>query len=265
MNKKVVKLLSALAIVLISLCLGVIFIYQHAQVLDLKSTISYQPIGSRTIRVAGLRATNFVSLKKIPTYVPEIILLCEDSSFFTHRGFDLGEMKNSINKFRRRGKKLRGASTISQQLMKNVFFNQKRSFIRKFLEALYTIKLENNFSKNEILSLYLSNIQWGTEIYGISTAAKYYFNKNVSELSLVDTAFLAAIIPNPVKYSESFHKKKFTPFMKNRITEIIHKLYQYQRISSETEYLDEVDQFFVAFELDSSQTDEEIESDEDSD
>lgn len=179
---------------------------------------------------------NYVKLNQIASSLQKSVVLTEDSAFWDHQGFDLQEMQNSLKSNLEKGRYVRGGSTITQQLAKNLFLSKEKTLTRKFFEAVITVRLEKALSKKEILEKYLNVVQFGKDIYGVKKAASYYFKKHPSELSLVESAFLTMLLPNPEVYSKSFYKRQLTPFAKKRLHTIVDRMYQYSRVS-ETEYL----------------------------
>ena len=147
---------------------------------------------------------NHISLNEMSTASKLAILSAEDQLFPDHNGFDIKGIKAALdyNK-RKKGKKFRGASTISQQVAKNVFLWPDRSYLRKGLEAYFTVLIEVFWSKKRIMEVYLNEIEMGDGIYGVEEAAKYYFKKPASDLSKRESAAIAAILPNPIKWSAS--------------------------------------------------------------
>ncbi|MEP6818872.1 MAG: transglycosylase domain-containing protein [bacterium] len=157
----------------------------------------------------------WVSLAKISPNLQRAVLAGEDTNFFTHHGFDYEALQKAWDEGMREATKeakqegenddwlptfpdfKRGASTISQQLAKNLYLSSKRSFFRKGQEALLTIFLERTLSKQRILEIYLNVIEWGDGIYGAEAASQHYFHKPASALSVNEAAFLSAMIPNP--------------------------------------------------------------------
>jgi monofunctional biosynthetic peptidoglycan transglycosylase len=176
---------------------------------------------------------SYVPLVKISQNLQKAVVLTEDSAFWDHSGFDLKELQRSFEKNMAKGSFVRGGSTITQQLAKNLFLTPEKTLQRKALEALITLQIEKNLSKKEILERYLNVVQFGRNMYGVKEAAKYYFKKDPSQLSVVESAFLAFLLPSPEKYSVSFFKKKLTPFARKRLNDIINNLYRYSRIDEE--------------------------------
>lgn len=176
---------------------------------------------------------NYVPLKQISPYLQKTIILTEDSNFWNHQGFDWGAIEKNAREGWETGIFKRGGSTITQQLAKNMFLSKDRTFVRKGLEAIITDRIEKNLSKKEILERYLNVVEFGKEVYGVKAAAKHYFKKNPSELSVVESAFLAMVLPNPVKYSMSYYRKELTPFARKRMSNIVEDMFRYHRISQE--------------------------------
>jgi monofunctional biosynthetic peptidoglycan transglycosylase len=141
----------------------------------------------------------WVSFDKIPKLFKDTIRVTEDAAFYQHQGVDLGELKAAIKKNWQKGKYVRGASTITQQLAKNLYLSTDKSVIRKIKEYLITRRLENQLSKQRIFNLYLNVIEFGPGIFGVQAAAKHFFNKDVSQLNLEEMIRLTAVIPKPLK------------------------------------------------------------------
>ncbi len=152
--------------------------------------------------LAGPKNRKYEPLSRISRFVPRAILSLEDSRFYQHRGVDLIEVYDAIEESWEEGERLRGASTISQQLVKNLYLSPERTFQRKIFEALITVKLELTLTKTQILEIYVNSIDWGRGLFGIRDAAFYYFKKSPNQLSLKESIFLAAIIPNPRRFGQ---------------------------------------------------------------
>lgn len=141
----------------------------------------------------------WVSLDNISKNLQLAVICSEDQRFLEHRGFDTKAIKKVISAHAA-GKKLRGASTISQQTAKNVFLWPQRSWIRKGLEGYFTFLIETFWSKERILEIYLNSIEMGEGIYGAEAAATFWFNTSSKNLQTQEAAAIAAILPNPRKY-----------------------------------------------------------------
>jgi len=170
---------------------------------------------------------------QISPFLIKAVVLSEDSAFWQHNGFDFSEMQKSFETNLKKGKFARGGSTITQQLAKNLFLGKEKTLTRKGFEALITMRLEKVLTKKEILEKYLNVVEFGPDVFGIKKAAQFYFKKNPAQLDVVESAFLSFLLPSPEKYSKSFFKKKLTPFARARIEQIMERLFQYDRISSE--------------------------------
>ncbi|MEO6391927.1 MAG: transglycosylase domain-containing protein [Pyrinomonadaceae bacterium] len=164
------------------------------------------------------RVQMWVNLDKISPFLQRAVLAGEDTNFATHNGFDFDAIQKAWEAGKKETEKeaqkdgdndpgwlpdmsafKRGGSTISQQLVKNLYLSSERSFIRKAREAAITYFMEKELTKPRILELYLNVIEWGDGIYGAEAASQYYFNKHASELSQQEAAFLSAVIPSPLR------------------------------------------------------------------
>ncbi len=137
-----------------------------------------------------------VPLNQISPYLVQGVIAAEDNRFCTHDGIDFAALDQVIRDYQR-GKPLRGASTISQQTAKNVFFWNGGGFVRKGGEAWMTIVLERSLGKRRIMSVYLNTIEWGDGLFGAEAAAQARFGKPASDLTRREAALLASVLPNP--------------------------------------------------------------------
>jgi monofunctional biosynthetic peptidoglycan transglycosylase len=126
------------------------------------------------------------------------VIASEDQNFATHRGFDVESIHQAIDAHDH-GQRLRGASTISQQVAKNLFLWSGRSYLRKGLEAYFTVLIELTWSKRRILEVYLNIVELGDGVFGVEAASERYFHKPASRLSADEAALLAAVLPNPIR------------------------------------------------------------------
>lgn len=191
------------------------------------------------------KEARYVKLGQISKHLRNAILISEDAGFYGHDGFDMNEIMESFARNWKEGAYKRGGSTISQQLVKNVFLNPEKTIERKVKEAILTRRLEASFTKDEIFEKYLNVVQFGKSLFGVAAASQYYFQKTASDLTPLESAFVALLLPNPVKYSASFHNRRLTKFARGRIIDILAKLRSVDRIS-EGEYLEakaQLDQF----------------------
>lgn len=147
---------------------------------------------------------DWVSAEQIPNNVQLAVVCSEDQNFLWHHGFDFDAiqdaMKYNEKQSKRRKKKLRGASTISQQTAKNAFLFPARSFIRKGLEVYFTGLIELLWSKQRIMTVYLNVIEMGDGVYGIEAASQRFFHKPAKKMSSSEAALIAAVLPNPRKF-----------------------------------------------------------------
>jgi|FaiFalFF_MnMetaG_3_1042247.scaffolds.fasta_scaffold00474_7 monofunctional biosynthetic peptidoglycan transglycosylase len=155
------------------------------------------------------RVQIWVPYGRISPHLVRAVLAGEDPRFFIHHGFDWVQIREALKKNIEEGEIVRGASTITQQLAKNLFLSTARHPIRKLHEAVITVELELILGKRRILELYLNVIEWGDGIYGAEAAAQHYFGCSAAHLSPEQAAFLAAIIPNPRQtYNPTIHPQR---------------------------------------------------------
>ena len=142
----------------------------------------------------------WVDYSSISKYMALAVVASEDQNFPNHFGFDVEQIEKAIRKSQRGGR-LRGASTITQQVAKNLFLWEGKSFIRKGIEAYFTVLIELLWSKQRILEVYLNVAEMGDMIFGIKAASEIYFHKPPSKISAEQAALIAATLPNPIRYS----------------------------------------------------------------
>lgn len=143
---------------------------------------------------------HWVGYDEISDNMKRAVVASEDQLFFEHKGFDKKQIKKAIEENKKR-KRPRGASTISQQTAKNVFLWPKSSWLRKGLEAYFTVLIELFWSKDRILHVYLNSIETGDGIYGVEAVARLHFNTSAKKLSQSQAALIAATLPNPLRFS----------------------------------------------------------------
>lgn len=149
------------------------------------------------------------------------VIASEDQNFATHRGFDVESIQKAIDAHER-GQRLRGASTISQQVAKNLFLWSGRSYFRKGLEAYFTVLLELTWSKRRILEVYLNIVELGDGVFGVEAASQRYFHKPASRLSTDEAALLAAVLPNPIR----LHANRPSTYVEERRAWIVQQMEQ---------------------------------------
>lgn len=155
-------------------------------------------------------AKRWVPIGQVSPALLKAVLIGEDDKFYQHEGFDFDAMEQAMEKNVKAGRFKAGASTISQQLTKNLFLSPEKSLTRKFREAILTWRLERALSKRRILELYVNVAEWGDGIFGIEAAARHYFGKPASQLSTMEAARLAAVLPNPIRFVATSDQKYVT-------------------------------------------------------
>ena len=143
----------------------------------------------------------WVPLSSVSPYLIKAVLIGEDDKFWSHEGFDYEAIKNAVEKDIKAGKFKFGGSTISQQLVKNLYLSPSKSPVRKLREAIITWRMEKVLSKRRILEIYLNIAEWGEGIFGIEAASRHYYGKSASELNPEESARLVAVLANPRKYN----------------------------------------------------------------
>lgn len=189
---------------------------------------------------------DYVPLSAISSYLQKATIISEDAAFWTHQGFDWDQIEKSAKQNWEDGSYRRGGSTITQQLAKNMFLSKEKSLFRKGIEAMITMRMEKVLKKREILERYLNVVEFGKNIFGVKSAASFYFKKSAANLDLAESAFLVMLLPSPVKYSRSFQKKELTPFARKRLIHIISDLGQTGQVTPEESQsaLSKVQDFF---------------------
>ena len=155
-------------------------------------------------------------IENISMNLQKAVIASEDGTFLTHHGFDFIAMQKAY-KNNERGRRIKGGSTISQQTAKNVFLWQGRSYIRKGLEAYFTVLIELIWGKERIMEVYLNSIEMGNGVYGAQAATQHWYRKDCSSLTKIQAAGIAAILPNPRKYSAT----SSSSYINNRKTKIV--------------------------------------------
>jgi monofunctional biosynthetic peptidoglycan transglycosylase len=169
----------------------------------------------------------WVPYNNISPHLRNAVLIAEDSGFFQHSGYDFSEIKESVRRNWQEKRFARGASTITQQLAKNLYLSTSRNPLRKIREFFIAQELERSLSKQRIFEIYLNVIEWGNGIYGIEPAARRYFGKSPSELLPEEAAILAAMIPNPRRYTPSRNLK----YLEKRKAEILDRLMRWNYLA----------------------------------
>lgn len=155
-------------------------------------------------------------IENISMNLQKAVIASEDGTFLTHNGFDFLAMQKAY-KSNERGRRIKGGSTISQQTAKNVFLWQGRSYLRKGLEAYFTVLIEMIWGKKRIMEVYLNSIEMGDGVYGAHAATQYWYRKDASSLTKMQAAGIAAILPNPRKYKAT----SSSSYINNRKAKIV--------------------------------------------
>jgi monofunctional glycosyltransferase len=162
---------------------------------------------------------DYVDFDKMSPHIRLAVMASEDQLFPDHNGFDIKSIKKALER-NKKSKRVRGASTISQQVAKNVFLWQGRSWFRKGLEVYFTFMIELLWSKERILEMYLNVSEMGTGIFGVEAAAQKYFKKPASKLTRTEAARIAAVLPNPKKYKA----EPASPYVARRSSWILNQM-----------------------------------------
>ena len=179
-------------------------------------------------RLEALRAKNpkaalrhqWVAYERISPHLKRAVVVAEDAKFLDHEGFDWEAIQKAMTKNEQRKKVVAGASTISQQLAKNLFLSGERSWLRKGQEAIITWMMERTLSKRRILELYLNVAEWGEGVFGAEAAARYHFGTSASALGPEQSAYLAAVLPSPRRYERG----RVTPYIAGRVDTILARM-----------------------------------------
>ena len=177
----------------------------------------------------------WVSIDKISGYLPLAVVASEDNLFLDHSGFDFDQIEKALNEAEK-GKRQRGASTISQQTAKNVFLWSGHSYIRKGLEVYYTFLIEHIWGKERIMEVYLNSIEMGKNIYGAEAVAQVNFRKSAKALTAGESALIAATLPNPIR----FNSAKPSAYIQRRQAKILDLMWKVKPVEFDKEEKKEV-------------------------
>jgi len=162
----------------------------------------------------------WLSYERISIHLKRAVVAAEDARFLDHEGFDWAAIQKAIARNEERGRVVAGASTISQQLAKNLFLSGERSWLRKGQEAIITWMLEDTLSKQRILELYLNVAEWGDGVFGAEAAARHHFGVGAAALNAEQAAWLAVILPSPRRYDRG----RLTPYLSSRVTTVLGRM-----------------------------------------
>ena len=198
MVKKILKFIGKVILYFFGISIGLVILFKFIPVpfTPLMFIRTFEQIGSND-KVVWKR--DWVSIDEMGTSIQKAVIASEDGKFTTHNGFDVKAIEKAY-KNNQKGRKVKGGSTISQQTAKNVFLWPGRSYLRKRLEAYFTVLIEVVWGKERIMEVYLNSIEMGNGIYGIEAASQHWFNKSAKNLKKAEAAAIAAILPNPRVY-----------------------------------------------------------------
>ena len=174
----------------------------------------------RTVSSSESIHHKWISLEEMPKDIVKAVIASEDAHFLSHNGFDFKAIKQAIEHNKKNNKTKRGASTISQQTAKNVFLWPSRSWLRKGLEAYFTVLIELFWDKQRIIEVYLNSIEMGNGIFGIAAVADKHFDKEPEKLTKRQCALIAATLPNPIKFNSAAP----SPYMRKRQRVILREM-----------------------------------------
>lgn len=196
--KKILKFIGKLILYFFGISIGLVILFKFVPVpfTPLMFIRTIEQIASND-KVVWKR--DWISIDEMGTSIQKAVIASEDGKFTTHNGFDVKAIEKAY-KNNQKGRKVKGGSTISQQTAKNVFLWPGRSYLRKGLEAYFTVLIEIVWGKERIMEVYLNSIEMGNGIYGIEAASQHWFNKSAKNLTKAEAAAIAAILPNPRVY-----------------------------------------------------------------
>ncbi len=187
------------------------------------SSTAFMESRLEAMRASEPKATlrrEWVPYERISVHLKRAVVVAEDARFLDHDGFDWEAIRDAMAKNQQKGRVVAGASTISQQLAKNLFLSGERSWLRKGQEAAITWMIEHTMSKRRILELYLNVAEWGEGVFGAEAAARYHFGVSAAALGPQQAAQLAAILPSPRRYPRG----RATPYIEGRVATILTRM-----------------------------------------
>lgn len=195
---KILRILLRIVIIFLILSVGFTLLYKWVPV-PLTPLMIIRCVEQKADGKEMTLKHKWIGLDKISPKLQLAVVCSEDQNYLNHIGFDFKAIEKAM-KSNEEGKKIRGASTISQQTAKNVFLWPGRSYIRKGFEVYFTLLIELFWSKERIMEVYLNSIEMGKGVYGAEAAANFWFKKSASKLNKDESAAIAAVLPNPLKY-----------------------------------------------------------------
>ena len=199
LKSKIKRWVIKITLYFLAISIGLVVLYKFVPV-PITSTMISRKFGAIADGEDSEIYYDWTSYENISREAPLAVVAAEDQLFPEHFGFDFEAMGNAFNR-NQKGKKLRGASTLSQQTAKNVFLWQSRSYVRKILEVYFTFLIEVIWGKERILEVYLNVAEMGKMTFGVEEASKRYYGKSAKNLSREQAARIAAVLPSPIKWS----------------------------------------------------------------
>ncbi len=181
----------------------------------------YEPDGTLEEETTGPTSDNWTEIERISPFMQVAVLTTEDGAFYRHQGFNRAAMRNALVADLKAGRFVRGASTITMQLAKNLFLSRDKTLSRKLEEVILADYLESSFTKREMMELYLNVIEFGPSVYGITQAAAHYFGRTPAELNLAECLFLSSILPSPIRYSKLAEKSPLSESWTKHLRELM--------------------------------------------
>ena len=229
----------ALIFTLIWVFSGPVYMYFSTHVDQLNKNYPHRMISKDAevgfvVEIKSNRPNDWVESKEISPLAKWAIILSDDSSFYENDGINLVQIGEALREIVD-GARFKGASTITQQMVKTIYLSNSSDIARKLEEAVLAHKVGKALSKEKILEIYLNSIEFGPGIYGIKAAAHHYFQKTAADISPKEAAFLAMLLPVPKSYDISFQNKSLTSFANTRISAILQKM-EIGKIISPEEY-----------------------------
>lgn len=196
-----------------------------------ETTHIYDIKGKQLASIHGEANREVVPLDKISPHLKRAVIAIEDSYFYSHQGVNVGAVARAFSQNFNHGRTVEGGSTLTMQLVKNLFLSPKRAFSRKVAEAVLALRIEQIFKKDQILELYLNQVYWGHNTYGVQTAAQTYFAKPASDLNLAESAMMAGLIQSPEALSPLVDLKAAT----RRQHDVLHRMVELKWITPQEE------------------------------
>ena len=221
MFKKILRILKKLVIWFFIISIGLVILYKWVPV-PFTHTMFSRSISQLFDGKKIVWQRDWVPIEEISPYLQQAVIASEDNLFTKHHGFSMKAIQKAMDA-NAKGKKLRGGSTISQQTAKNVFLWQGRTYVRKGLEAYFTVLIELFWSKERIMEVYLNSIEMGNGIYGAEAASQYWYRKPAKKLTAREAAGIAAILPNPRKFKAS-NSSPYINKRKGKIQDLMRKI-----------------------------------------